>query len=188
MKQLFSLIAAITLAAGCGNGSVDKGSSEIAATADAAATSAKTGDGYADTSKPQPPVTISYQIIGTPIVGQPLAIDLQVQSRLGPQEIVLSYRINDTTAMQFMEAQPARVTIAPTNAVEPSLQQIRVVPLREGRLFLNVSASVMGEEALLSSVTAIPIQVGAAPRVIQENGELGTDENGELIRSLPATE
>jgi hypothetical protein len=62
------------------------------------------------------------------------------------------------------------------------------VPLREGRLFLNVSASVKGQEALLSSVTAIPIQVGAAPRVIQENGELTTDENGELIRSLPATE
>jgi hypothetical protein len=188
MKQLISLIAVMCLAAGCSNGSVDKGNSEIAAAADPAATSAKTRDDYADTSKPQAPVTISYQIIGAPIVGQPLAIDLKVQSTLGPQEIVLSYRINDTTAMQFMEAQPARVTIAPTNDVEPSLQQIRVVPLREGRLFLNVSASVMGQDSLLSSVTAIPIQVGAAPRVIQENGELSTDENGELIRSLPATE
>lgn len=188
MKQLYSLIAAIFLATGCGNGSVDKGSSEISAGADATAASAKARDGYADTSKPQAPVTISYQIIGTPIVGQPLGIDLQVQSTLGPQEIVLSYRINDTTAMQFMEAQPARVAIAPTSDVEPSLQQIRVIPLREGRLFLNVTASVMGQEALLSSVTAIPIQVGAAPRVIQENGAVATDENGELIRSLPATE
>ena len=90
--------------------------------------------------------------------------------------------------MQFVEAQPARVAIAPTNDVEPSVQQVRVVPMREGRLFLNVAASVQGEDALLSSVTAIPIQVGAAPRVIQQNGDVMTDENGELIKSLPAVE
>jgi hypothetical protein len=39
----------------------------------------------------------------------------------------------------------------------------------------------------MSTVTAIPIQVGEAPREIQENGTATTDENGEAIRSLPAT-
>lgn len=188
MKQVLSLIPIMFVVAGCGNGSVDKDASDMAAATSTADVGAKTQAEGLRTAKPQGPVTISYKIIGTPIVGQPVGIDLQVQSTLGPQEIVLSYRINDTTAMQFMEAQPARVSIAPTTDIKPSLQQVRVVPLREGRLFLNVSASVKGQEALLSSVIAIPIQVGAAPRVIQENGELTTDENGELIRSLPATE
>jgi len=186
MKQIFSLIPVIVLATGCGNGGVENAAGDAPPTTDAA--SGKTSDDNARTSKPQSPVTINYRIIGTPVVGQPVGIDLQVQSTLGPQEIVLSYRITDTTAMQFVEAQPARVAIAPTNDVEPSVQQVRVVPMREGRLFLNVAASVQGEDALLSSVTAIPIQVGAAPRVIQQNGDVMTDENGELIKSLPAVE
>ena len=81
-----------------------------------------------------------------------------------------------------------RVSIAPTNDEEPSLHQVRVIPLREGRLFLNVSATIQSESGPISTVTAIPIQVGAAPREVQENGEVLTDENGELIRSLPASE
>jgi hypothetical protein len=41
----------------------------------------------------------------------------------------------------------------------------------------------------MSSVTAIPIQVGpAAPREILENGTVTTDDSGELIRTLPAKE
>jgi hypothetical protein len=163
--------------AGCGSGSVD--------TTDVGRSpSAK--DQH--TLKPQGPVTIDYKIIGTPVVGQPVAIELQVKSMLGPQTITLSYRVNDSTAMQFTEAQPARVSIAATKDEAPSQQQVRVVPMREGRLFLNVSASVEDEGGLLSSVTAIPIQVGAAPRELQENGELMRDENGELIHSLPAAE
>jgi len=117
------------IAAGCGNGSVDKDAGEAAAMASTDSVNAKPQAGDIRTAKPQGPVTITYKVIGTPIVGQPVGIDLQVQSTLGPQEIVLSYRINDSTAMQFVAAQPARVSIAPTDDVEPSLQQVRVVPM-----------------------------------------------------------
>jgi len=107
------------------------------------------------TVKPQGPVTITYNIIGTPIVGQPLAIDIQV----------------DSTA---------------SNEKAPSLRQVRITPLREGRLFLNVSATVETDGGSISTVMAIPVQVGKAIRQVQENGEVTTDENGELIRVLPA--
>ncbi|MDH3431455.1 MAG: hypothetical protein OEM60_12305 [Gammaproteobacteria bacterium] len=169
-------MTAIALA-GCGNGSVDT---------DGVDRSPGAKDQH--TFKPQGPVMIDYKIIGTPVVGQPVAIELQVKSTLGPQPITLSYRVNDSTAMQFTEAQPASVSIAASKDQAPSQQQVRVIPMREGRLFLNVSASIDTESGLLSSVTAIPIQVGAAPRVLQENGELLRDESGELIHSLPARE
>ena len=139
-------------------------------------------------TKPQSPVAIDYRIIGTPIVGQPLAIDIEVRSLLGPQPISLRYRINDSTALELTEAQPAEVSIAPTADDLPTVQQVRLVPLREGRLFLNVAASIDVEGGQVSTAMAIPIQVGAAPRQPGANGTLTTDENGEAVHSLPASE
>jgi len=171
------------------NGSAASAADEVAKiSTNAPEVSFKPGAFSDHTVKPQGPITIAYKIIGVPIVGQPVAVDLQVRSTLGPQAITLSYRVNDTTAMQFSEAQSLRVSIAPTNDEKASLQQVRVIPLREGRLFLNVSASVATDGGTMSTVTAIPIQVGAAIRGPQENGEVMLDENDELIRSLPASE
>ena len=177
-----ALASVALLSAGCGNGAVDDSGVE----ADVATSAPGRDSGR--TAKPQGPVTIDYNIIGTPIVGQPIGIDLQVQSLLGSAPITLSYRVNDSTAMEFAEAQEARVSLAASSDGGPRMQQVQVVPLREGRLFLNVSATVETEEGTTSTVTAIPIQVGAAPRQAEENGEVLTDENGDLVRSLPATE
>jgi hypothetical protein len=150
-----------------------------------AETSGKPPPEAARTVKPMGPVQINYRIVGTPIVGQPVAIDLEIRSVEGPQAVTLGYRINDATAMQFPEAQPAEVRVAARTDEAASLQQVRVIPLREGRLYLNVSADVETESGTLSTVTAIPIQVGGPPaRVPQRNGTPGTDENGEPIRVM----
>ena len=180
MNRLHTLIMA-TLTAGlaaCGDVATD--------TAPQATTPNPASAGLA--VKPQSPVVIDYRIIGTPIVGQPLAIDIEVRSLLGPQQITLQYRINDSTAMELTESQPAEVSIAPVADNAPSVQQVRLVPLREGRLFLNVAASIEVEGGQISSAMAIPVQVGAAPRQPETNGTLTTDENGEAVHSLPASE
>lgn len=140
------------------------------------------------TAKPQGPVTIGYRIIGTPIVGQPLAIDIEVVSLVGEQPISLSYRINDATAMELAEAQSADISVVPGAGGEPTVQQVRLVPLREGRLFLNVSASVAVNGDTVSSAIAIPVQVGSAPRETESNGTLTIDEEGQAVHTLPATE
>ena len=139
-------------------------------------------------AKPQSPVAIEYRIIGTPIVGQPLAIDIEVRSLLGPQQITVQYRVNDSTAMELAESQPAQVSIAPMADNAPSVQQVSLVPRREGRLFLNVAASIEVEGGQVSSAIAIPVQVDDAPRQPETNGTLTTDENGEAVHSLPAEE
>ncbi len=176
MNRAIITVLTMFLAAGCSDGGTPGGG---------AGNAAKQGDAAAHTVKPQGPVQISFNIIGTPIVGQPIAIDLQVQSTLGPQAVSLSYRITDSTAMQFPEAQPARVTLAPSSGEAPSFQQVRVIPLREGRLFLNVSAEIETEDGAFSTVTAIPIQVGGAPpRQVRQHGAETTDEDGEAIKVL----
>lgn len=178
MRATFILIAAVLGLTACNDDGADT-------TAVEATAGAKPLPEAAHTVKPQGPVQISYRIVGTPIVGQPVAIELEVQSVLGPQAVTLSYRINDATAMQFPEAQAAQVSLAPSTDPSPSLQQVRIIPLREGRLYLNVSADVETESGTLSTVTAIPIEVGgASPRLPQDNGVVTTDENGEQIRVL----
>ena len=141
---------------------------------------------YSVTGKPQGPVRIDYRIIGTPVVGQPVTVDLKVKSKVGDAPVTLSYATNDSTAMSFPEAQQRMVSLAFVDDERTAGQQVTVIPAREGRLFLNVTAHMQTDTGSLQTVTAVPIQVGAAPRALQENGTVTTDENGELIREMPA--
>ena len=143
---------------------------------------------YSVTGKPQGPVKIDYRIIGTPVVGQPVTIDLTVKSNVGDAPVTLSYGTTDSTAMSFPEAQQRMVSLAFVDDERTAGQQVTVIPAREGRLFLNVTAHMQTDTGSLQTVTAVPIQVGAAPRELQQNGVVTTDENGELIREMPASD
>ena len=137
------------------------------------------------------PVIVHYRVIGVPIVGQPVAIDLSLESALGVQPLEVSYRVNDTTALHLAESQLLSVTVTPIlneQSAAIAAQQVTVIPMREGRLYLNVAAQIETETGSWSSVTAVPIEVGAGPRELQDNGVVTTDESGELIRMLPAQE
>jgi len=117
-----------------------------------------------------------------------VTIDLKVESNVGDLPIKLNYGTNDSTAMLFPESQLQSVALDFIDDERESSQQVTITPMREGRLFLNVAAEMQTENGSLQTVTAIPIQVGAAPRELQQNGIVTTDENGELIREMPASE
>lgn len=140
------------------------------------------------TVKPGSPVVISYRIIGQPVVGQPVAIDLRFDARPGSRAFSVDYRINDTSALQFPETQDRKVTVSPAAGKAFATQQVRVIPMREGRLYLNVAAEIETDTGVISSVTAVPIDVGAPVDAIGESGVVTTDESGESIRVLPARE
>ena len=181
-RAIFSACAALLLISGCGN------SSEPEVT-QASADVTKMDTASMKTSEVQSPVQIEYTVIGTPIVGQAVALDLRFKSTLGAQPYKVSFRVNDPTAMQLPEAQSASVSISPSSGEERVAQQVTVIPLREGRLYLNVAAVIETESGSMQTVIAIPIQVGpAAPRRILENGTVTTDASGERLRSLPAKE
>ena len=188
-SKISGLMLCALFATGCGNGNIEESDAETTVANSVPKVTFTPGSSNNHTVKPQGPVTISYRIIGTPIVGQTVALDLQFSSALGTQPFRVSYRVNDPTAMRLPESQSLTVSVSPSDSEGRSAQQVTVIPLREGRLYLNVAAAFETESGSVSTVTAIPIQVGpAAPRVILENGTVKTDENGELIRTLPAKE
>ena len=144
--------------------------------------SEKIATGSASPGKPGAPVDISYEVVGNPIVGNPVAINVVVTSALSP--LTVQYSINDTSALMFQNGQVERLEIADASA--GSLQQLTVVPQREGRLYVNVSAEVPADMGTMIRSMAIPIKVGSAPKEATLNGELKTGADGEPVISMPA--
>ena len=111
-------------------------------------------------------------------------MDLTIESLRGSRPVNLDYRINDASSMVFADSQPASVRMEPAANESEFKQQVVVIPQREGRFYLNVSASFETENGTLSTITAIPIQVGTGTRELQQNGEVELDESGETVRVL----
>lgn len=130
------------------------------------------------------PFRVKYRLIGTPIVGAPLSIDLRVTSSLNPGAVAFSYRVPDETSMRLHQAQPADLITEFADNDDFVDQRITIVPQREGRLFVNVSVGIDTETGRDSTTIAIPIQVGQGGRELEEHGELAKDEDGESIRIL----
>ena len=194
MNRVRTFIAAAVAASAlgaCGNGGDQQSQAsgaEQGATSEAPVAVLMPDEKYSVVGKPQGPVKIDYRVIGTPVVGQPVTIDLVVKSNVGDVPVTLSYEMNDSTAMSFPATQQQTVSLAFPDEPRRAGQQVTVIPAREGRLFLNVTAHLQTDTGSLQTITAVPIQVGAAPRNLRENGVVTTDESGELIREMPASD
>ncbi len=191
------ILAPLALLAACGSEAPTAVSEEDKAAPPAVAEVSKPSHDHDDEhghishkdGKPFGPVRIKHRIIGTPVVGQPVQIDLDIRSTYSEAPVQLSYRIPDATALAFPADQVQGVSLAAEpDQLEAMTHQISVVPQREGRLYLNVSAEVQTADGPQSTVMAIPVQVGAAPRELEENGTVTEDESVQLIRTLPASE
>jgi len=153
-------------------------------TADAAADKPLPNPGGTSPGKPQAPISMRYEIVGNPVVGQPVQINVMVSSPEGPVEVL--YSITDRSALVFQDGQVERIEI-----VDPSSdagRQLSVIPQREGRLYVNVSAQVQTPSGPMIRSMSIPIKVGAAPAKPTPNGEVVEGPDGEAVISMPAKE
>ena len=134
------------------------------------------------------PISMDYDIMGNPVVGQPVGINVRVSSPLQDKAITLHYRINEVGSMTFPESQAATAELLPLADARLRSQQVTVIPQREGRVFVVVSAAIETDIGPVMKSMAIPIQVGraAAGAAVDDNLVEGTD--GEVGVSLPATE
>src|SRR5210317_1718217 len=57
-------------------------------------------------SSPGSMFRLDYEIIGTPVVGSPVSIDLEITSAFGDDPVDLAFRIPDSTALMMEAAQP----------------------------------------------------------------------------------
>jgi len=178
--------ALISATAGIGACQSENGSNQATQAAnDAAAEPAATvEDKNSSTSpgKPTAPISMSYEVIGNAIVGRPVSINVVVTSPAGPVNV--QYSIIDRSALMFQPGQVERLEIADPSS--GSVRQLSVVPQREGRLYVNVSAEVQTAGGAMIRSMAIPVKVGSAPEEPTINGELKEAPDGETVISMPA--
>ncbi|MGB5245763.1 MAG: hypothetical protein WBM54_07885 [Woeseia sp.] len=138
--------------------------------------------------KPSAPVSIEYKVLGTPLVGQPVAIEIKVASNDPGQLMRLSYFINDTDSMLFADSQPESIDIEIPRDEAVAARQVRLVPQREGRLYLNVTAEVTTSDGMMLKSISVPISVGSNAVDLDINGELKEAADNETVISMPAVE
>jgi len=142
----------------------------------------------ASAGKLSAPISFDYAITGNPVVGQPVAVNVQVSSPLNDRTITLHYRMNEVGSMTFPESQAESMALVPLADSELRSQQLTLVPQREGRLFMVVSAEIETDNGTMMKSISIPIQVGRAMSVPNDGGELVEGTDGETGISMPATE
>jgi hypothetical protein len=138
----------------------------------------------ASPGKPQAPIIMSYQVVGSPIVGNPVLINVSISSSQGPASV--HYSITDRSALMFQDGQVELFEIADLSS--GAVQQLSVVPLREGRLYVNVSAEVQTPRGAMIRSMAIPINVGSAPERTESPTNVVEGPDGEAVISMPAQE
>ena len=181
LSFITGLMAVLVLATAC------KESAEPPAAADPSSKPSATQNASASPGKPTAPVAIDYEVIGVPIVGHPVNVDIAVSSTQGEAPVKLSWQVLDTGSLSFPESQPREVSLR-VNQRQAEMRQVTIVPQREGRLYLNVTAEVETPDGAMLKTMAIPIQVGGAPGEPEAAGEVKQDEEGEAVISLPADE
>ena len=191
-QKQFCSLAAFTLLlslGACNEGSDNSASVEstpAAVTSKPAATASESRS--ASPGKPSAPISMKYEILGNPVVGQPVAINVEVRSTSGNHPVTVKYSINDSSALVFQAGQVERLQTTANAEKSASQQQLAVIPQREGRLYVNVSAEIQTADGLMIKSMAIPIQVGSAPEKSEINGELVEGPDGETVISMPAKE
>ena len=131
-----------------------------------------------------PPFAIEYEVVGTPVVGSPVALELKILSAVGSAPVEIDYRTPDSSALMLSEAQPESLTAEFRDNEQFINKRVTVIPLREGRLYLNVSVALMTESGRVSSVTSLPLHVGAVDTSPEQHGEVEITEDGEAIKVL----
>jgi len=183
-----TVIAAVALmfigVSACQGGNSGPNAANQAAADTSKSASPATDSNSASPGKPTAPISISYEVIGNAIVGFPVSINVVVTSAAGPVNV--QYSIIDGSALMFQSGQVERLKIADPSS--GSVQQLAVIPQREGRVYVNVSAEVETADGSMIRSMAIPIKVGSAPEEAAINGELVEGPDGETVISMPAQE
>ncbi len=119
-------------------------------------------------------ISMAYRIEGTPEVGKPLTVRLQMQSPVDAQATM-----NAGEGLKLQGAQQPMLS----PAGQSTEHTVVVVPQAEGRFYLNVFSSASGR----GSASAIAIQVGKEAAVQSKRaGNVQTMSNGERVISVPA--
>jgi hypothetical protein len=119
-------------------------------------------------------VGLAFRIEGTPTVGVPLTIHIQLSSRVDAQAT-----LRTDTGLQLLSD-----PVLNTPAGAPSEHVVTVVPQAEGRFYLSVFTSAQSR----ASASAIAVQVGKGAVQLESAGKAQVTPSGERVKSMPSSQ
>ena len=116
------------------------------------------------------PVTLDYRVVGNPVVGKTVGIEIQVDTPVTDRPIDLEYRVPEANSIMFPDAQPQTVQLVSLAGAELRPQTVNVIPQRDGRVFLTVTARLETDKGAVRKSMSVPLQVARAPLETPESG------------------
>jgi len=116
-----------------------------------------------DSAGPGAPLRFDYRILGNPIAGQPVAVELMLETSLVDRPITLNYRAAEVGSLEFPESQAREIEVVPVRGDGLRPVQVTVVPARDGRIYLSVTATIETDTGSVRKAMAVPIMVQPAP-------------------------
>ena len=116
------------------------------------------------------PVTLDYRVVGNPVVGKAVGIEIQVDTPVTDRPVDLEFRVPEANSITFPEAQPQSVQVVSLAGAELRPQTVNVIPQRDGRVFLTVTARLETDKGAVRKSMSVPLQVARAPLEEVESG------------------
>jgi len=104
---------------------------------------------------------IKYDVQGKPIIGQAVSVKLTFNGFIESQQIQIEFKVADPSSMTFSEAQVKKINLQYNENTKDNnlIQNVSVIPKKQGRIFLNVILSYEIEDGIVSIMKAVPIYV-----------------------------
>ena len=104
-------------------------------------------------------ITIDFEILNKPILNESAIISLLLETNDPSKKIFLNYSVVSEDDISFGDNQIDRFELSSNlRGIYPE-QQIIIIPRREGRVFLAVSATMKFEKENVTKTISIPIDV-----------------------------
>ena len=137
----------------------------------------------ASPGKPSAPIKMDYQLLGKPVIGQPLEISVN-----------LSTPINKTVNAKYSHEKQLhsdnhrQLSFKPASGRKPENRIISITPMEEGIHYITIMAEVEIDDRIQAKSFVIPIEVGEVDwkKHLAPEGTIKNDSNGGKVISLPA--
>ena len=104
-------------------------------------------------------ISIDYEILNTPKINETVLVNLSISSADRTEEIHLRYQITIEEDLKFNENQLRDIKLTPKMDGTNHNLQISLIPLRKGRVFFVISATINFEKKSVGKTLSIPLNV-----------------------------
>ena len=104
-------------------------------------------------------ISIDYEILNTPKINETVLVNLLISSADKTEEIHLRYQITIEEDLKFNENQLRDIKLTPKMDGTDHNLQISMTPLRKGRVFFVISATINYKKKSVTKTLSIPLNV-----------------------------